>query len=101
MAISLQGSDPGYLRIDRVNVIVIVHVSFATGRTEDAKRALHAKIAADIAKRTGTGRSATALRSISTSRARSGDDAIKAPRWWRGSHAPGGREGSANGGQSG
>ena len=54
MAISLQGSDPGYLRIDRVNVIVIVHVSFATGRTEDAKRALYARIAADIAKRTGT-----------------------------------------------
>lgn len=46
--------NPGYLGIDRTDGIVIVQVFFATGRTEEVKRALYAKIAADISARTGT-----------------------------------------------
>jgi phenylpyruvate tautomerase PptA (4-oxalocrotonate tautomerase family) len=44
----------GYFGIDRTDGIVIVHVSFATGRTEEAKRALYARIVADISERTAT-----------------------------------------------
>jgi len=46
--------NPGYLGIDRTDGIVIVHVFFATGRTEEVKRALYARIAADISERTAT-----------------------------------------------
>jgi len=46
--------NPGYLGIDRTDDIVIVQVFFATGRTEEAKRALYARIAASIAERTPT-----------------------------------------------
>jgi phenylpyruvate tautomerase PptA (4-oxalocrotonate tautomerase family) len=44
----------GYLGIDRTDGIVIVQVFFATGRTEEVKRALYARIAADISERTAT-----------------------------------------------
>ena len=46
--------NPGYLNIDRTDGIVIVHVFFASGRTEDVRRALYAKIAGDISTRTAT-----------------------------------------------
>ena len=48
--------NPGYLGIDRTDDIVIVQVFFATGRTEEAKRAFYARIAASIAERTPTRR---------------------------------------------
>lgn len=44
----------GYLGIDRTDGIVIVHVFLSTGRTEEVKRALYARIAANISKRTAT-----------------------------------------------
>ena len=44
----------GYLGIDRTDGIVIVQVFFATGRTEETKRALYARIAAGISERTAT-----------------------------------------------
>lgn len=48
--------DPAYLGVDRSDRIVIIHVLFGTGRTDQQKQGFYASVAAAIAERTSVRR---------------------------------------------